>query len=348
MAASVWRVGLPQNGVFASRPPRKIPEMAGRALVLFYSQSGETARAARIFAEALGQEGASVTVAEIVPRRPYPYPWRSVRRFFDAMPDVILGLAGEVEPPQLAASDRFDLVVLAYPVWFLSPATPVRSLFAMPEAKVLADTDLVTISVSRAMWQRASIAMKALLAGAGARHTDNIAVTHQGSPLATLVSTPRALLFGKRDRLLGLFPNAGLADDELARLRRLAAIVARRFTGGHRPGEPFLSGEDAVRINRWLAIPEFLAWYCFRGSAYVIRWLGRFGLVFRAIGVWAFAIFLVVLIVVGLPLTLLATFLLSPVINRQLDAYVARLASTVDGAAVSRAGAPAPTGKAAR
>jgi len=301
--------------------------MAGRVLVLSYSQSGETARAGRIFAEALSQVGASVTAADISPRHSYPYPWRSIRRFFDAMPEAILGLAGEVDVPQLAQSDGFDLVILAYPVWFLSPATPVRSLFTSPWAEVMADTDIVTISVSRAMWQRASVAMKRLLAAAGGRHIDNIAVTHQGSPLATLVSTPRALLSGKRDRLLGVFPSAGIADDDLARLRSLARTLAERFGAGHAPGISLLRGEDAIRVNRWLAVPEFLAWYCFYGSAGIIRGLGRIGPFFRAIGVWAFAVFLVVLIVIGLPLTVLATFLLSPVFGRQLDAYVLRLAA---------------------
>ena len=63
------------------------------------------------------------------------------------------------------------------------------------------------------MWQRASMAMKQLLAAAGASHCDNVAVTHQGSPLVTLISTPRALLSGKRDRLLGVFPSAGVAGE---------------------------------------------------------------------------------------------------------------------------------------
>jgi hypothetical protein len=314
--------------------------MAGRVLVLSYSQSGETARAAGIFAAALGHAGASVTAAEIRPRHAYPFPWRSIRRFFDAMPEAILGLADAVDVPHLASSDRFDLVILAYPVWFLSPATPVRSVFAAPVAGVFADADIVTISVSRAMWQRASVAMKRLLAAAGGRHIDNIVVTHQGSPLATLVSTPRALLFGKRDRLLGVFPSTGIAVDELARLRRLAQTLAQRFAAGSAPGTSLLHGEDAVRVNRWLAVPEFLAWYCFYGSARIIRALGRIGPFFRAVGVWAFAVFLVILIVIGLPLTVLATFLLSPLIRRQLDAYIVRLAAPTGEMAPS-AGPPA-------
>src|SRR5580765_274983 len=149
-----------------------------RALVLYYSQSGETARVASIFSEALTAVGVDVDREEIQPSAGYPYPWKSIVRFFDAMPDAVLGSAAGIAPPRFDPSARFDLVVLAYPVWFLSPATPVRAFFQSPEARVLRDTDVITISVSRAMWQRASMAMKQLLAKAGALHRDNVAVTH--------------------------------------------------------------------------------------------------------------------------------------------------------------------------
>lgn len=298
-----------------------------RALVVYYSQSGETVRVARLFAHELGAVGADVVLEEIQPRSAYPYPWKSVIRFFDAMPDAILGSSVEIVPPHFDPSDRFDLVVLAYPVWFLSPASPVQGFFRSPHARVLRNTDVVTISVSRAMWQRASIEMRHLLADAGALHCDNVAVTHQGSPLATLISTPRALLFGKSDRLLGVLPSAGVAGRDLSRVRGLASVSARRLMAGHSPGVPFLRGEDAVAVNRWLAVPELLAWYCFYASALVIRMLGKAHRGLRIAGVLAFAIFLVILILLGLPLVVVATFLATPVIGSQLDAYIARLAA---------------------
>jgi hypothetical protein len=303
-----------------------------RVLVLYYSQSGETVRIAKIFAEELGAAGAAVELAGIEPHVPYPYPWRSIVRFFDAMPDAVLGNTIELSPVPVDPSRRFDLIVLAYPVWFLSPATPVRSFFRSRYARVLRDTDVLTISVSRAMWQRASIAMAGLLAAAGARHSDNIAVTHQGSPIATLVSTPRALLSGKSDSLLGVFPDAGVAGRDLTRVQHLAAVAARRLMAGRTPGTPLLAGEPTVSVKRWLAVPELLARYCFHGAAVTIEALGRISRGLRVAGVIGFAIFLVLLIVIGLPLTLLATLIASPFIKGRLDAYVARLAGPAGAA----------------
>src|SRR5450631_4212123 len=57
-----------------------------RVLVLYYSQSGEVADIASLFATELSRTGAEVTVERLNPEIPYPYPWRSIRRFFDAMP----------------------------------------------------------------------------------------------------------------------------------------------------------------------------------------------------------------------------------------------------------------------
>lgn len=297
-----------------------------RALVLYYSQSGETARVASIFSEALTAVGVDVDREEIQPSAGYPYPWKSIIRFFDAMPDAVLGSAAGIAPPRFDPSARFDLVVLAYPVWFLSPATPVRAFFQSPQARVLRDTDVITISVSRAMWQRASMAMKQLLAAAGASHCDNVAVTHQGSPLVTLISTPRALLSGKRDRLLGVFPSAGVAGRDTSRVRVLAAVAAERLMAGHLAGAPFLRGEAAVTVTRWLVVPELLGWHCFHASARVIRFFGTIHRGLRTAAVLGFAVFLVLLILVALPLTVLGTFLARPIIGRRLDAYVARLA----------------------
>jgi hypothetical protein len=42
------------------------------------------------------------------------------------MPECILGVPPEIEPPGFDPIEPFDLVVLAYQVWFLSPSLPVQ------------------------------------------------------------------------------------------------------------------------------------------------------------------------------------------------------------------------------
>lgn len=299
-----------------------------RILILDYSQSGEVARIAEAFAAELRAAGAEVTREALRPRIGYPFPWRSVRRFFDVLPESILGPPPPIDKPQFDPAARYDLVVIAYPVWFLSPAPPVQAFFRTSAAAVLEGADVITVSVSRSMWHNASESMKRLLAAAGAHHRDNIVATHQGSPLATFVSTPRALLSGRRDKLMGVFPPAGVGEHDLARVRGLARVVAGQLAAaGTLPPGSLLRGEPAVAIRRWSVVPELLAWYAFYGWAVALRALGRVHAGLRAVGVYAFAVFLVCLILVGLPLTVLGAWLLSPIARHRLNGRVARLAA---------------------
>jgi hypothetical protein len=242
------------------------------------------------------------------------------------MPESVLGTAPQIEEPDFDAQAGFDLVVIAYPVWFLSPAPAIQGFFASSHAAVLRHADVVTVLVCRAMWQQAAERMKQLVAAAGGIHCDNVVVTHQGSALLTLISTQRALLLGKDDRLLGFFPQAGVAKSDRERADDLAAALSDRFRDGalHRS---YLAGEPAVSVRRWLIVPELLAWYCFAAWAKVIQSLGQVSRALRTVGVYGFAIFLVCLILVALPTVLLATLLAYPLIRTRLRAYAQRLAA---------------------
>jgi hypothetical protein len=126
---------------------------------------------------------------------------------------------------------------------------------------------------------------------------------------------------------MGVFPKAGVAEDDMARVGALGAAAAGRLAAGHRPGASLLRGEPAVKVKRWLVVPELLAWYCFFGWATFIRGLGKIHPAARAAGVYAFALFLVCLILVGLPVALLGTLVAYPLLRHWLNGYVRRLAA---------------------
>jgi hypothetical protein len=279
-----------------------------RILVLYYSQSGDVAKAADALLAPLAESGAQVVCRRIEPATPYPFPWRSVDRFFDVMPECVVGEAPEIQSLDLAPDDRFDLVVLAWQVWFLSPSLPAQGLFQSPAARVLKDTPVVTLSVSRNMRHLAGRRMRRLLHEVGAIHVGEIAVTHQGSPLATFLSTPRSLLTGRRDRMWGVLPPTGVAKQSHHRLeqigRRIAAALMRTpaslAPGSLAPG--LLDDFDAAPVNTRYLLSELSAWPSFFVWARIIRLLGRLGRPWRTAGVYAFAVWLVLCILVFVPL----------------------------------------------
>jgi len=296
-----------------------------RILLIYYSQSGDAARVAQKLAETLRAPDSELVIERLRPREEYPFPWRRIGRFFEVLPECHLGPLPKLEPIQFDPDQRFDLIILVYQVWFLTPSLPVQSFLQAPAARVLRDRRVLTISVSRNMWHSASETMKVLLERCGARHHDNAALTHQGPAWATFITTPRALLFGKTSRFWG-FPPAGIAETELVRVSRFGEAIRRHLDDPHGPGDgPWLGGLGAVRVNRRYLIADWLGWYWFRAWAHFLKLLGRFGPLPRRAGIYCFVGCLLFAIVVAIPLSMVVRVLLWPFMGRWTAAYVRRL-----------------------
>jgi hypothetical protein len=299
-----------------------------RVLVIHYSQTGDAARVAQVIAEPLESAGHLVLRECMRPVVDYPFPWRSPLRFFDVLPECLLGPPPEIQPVLFDPNAHYDLVILVYQVWFLSPSLPIQGFFASPAAAVLREKKVISVSVSRNMWHSASERMKRMLRAAGAIQSDNVVVTHQGPACATFVTTPRALLFGKKDSFLGIFPAAGIGQIELDRVRRFGELIRDRWPS-RPPGDagPVLRGAGAVSINSVYMIPEAIGWFLFIGWAHVLKALGRLGHWARLVGLLGFMVFLPCAIIVGIPAVCVAMLLVAPFVRRSVTAYAERIAA---------------------
>src|SRR5262245_9928957 len=93
-----------------------------RVLVIHFSQTGQVRDIVdEVLRPLQAAPGIEVTVVPLRPVRPYAFPW-SFWRFFDTFPECIYGDPDPIEPLGLAPDQDFDLVILAYQVWFLSPS----------------------------------------------------------------------------------------------------------------------------------------------------------------------------------------------------------------------------------
>ncbi len=292
-----------------------------RVLVLFYSQSGDVTRAAEALLKPLADSGAEIVWRRIEPQKPYPYPWRRVDRFFDVLPECVVGDAPPIQPLGLAG-EKFDLIVLAYQVWFLSPSLPVQGFFASPAASILAGTPVVTLSVSRNMRNVAARRMKKLLAAAGAVHLGEVAATHQGPAAATFISAPRALLTGRRNAVGRVLPAAGLDETAHARLTRLGgALVERMSTAAE---QSLWNPEEAAPLNARYWLAEWAGWALFYTAARIIRLLGRLGKPARLLGVLLLCVWMVLATPLFAVLSLLASPLVARYFRRQTGGQAAR------------------------
>jgi hypothetical protein len=301
--------------------------MRRRILIIYYSQSGDVARLAEALTNRLDPHHTDLVWERILPRIDYPYPW-PLYRFLDVFPECVNGDPPEIHPPQFDANADYDLVIVAYQVWYLAPSLPIQAFMRSSHATVLRNKKVITLVGCRGMWHSASAAMKKLISGAGGIHIDNIVVQHQGSPIATLITTPRLLLTGKKDRFLGLMPAAGFRDRDIASLSRFGERLAEKLETLKGPSrEPLFAGLQAVTVNQHLVFSEIIGFTIYRLWAQLTRRAGRAGDLRRAPLIWSFALLLVLTVPFVLLFSALAGLFARLLFPTKFNAYVNQLRS---------------------
>lgn len=294
-------------------------------LVIYYSQSGQSARAAESFVSTLDPGRFEVRMEPVHPKAEYPFPW-TFGRFFGILPECVLGRAPMIESPGFDPGARFDLVIIAYQVWYLAPSLPIQGFFRSEHAAVLRDTRVITLVVCRNMWHTASETMRRMIAGAGGILIDNVVITDPSPPLASFVTTPRWMFTGKRDRLWGIFPEAGVPDAEIRRLSRFGSAISSAETDLEGPrGRSILRGLGAVEVQSRYVVPELVGRFSFPPWARLIDASGRPGGLLRRFVTLLFVLYLVFAILILVPVATLVRLLLHPFLKGRLQAYVERL-----------------------
>ena len=293
-----------------------------RVLVLYYSQSGQLRRIVNRIVKGLeSKAGIQCDCREIKPRAPYPYPW-SFYAFFNVFPEAVFLDGCAVKP--LDVAEEYDLVVLGYTIWFLSPSIPVTGFLQTEQAaELLRNTPVVTIIGCRDMWLIGQEKMKSLLSGLGARLLDNVVLTDQGKSLYTFVTTPRWMLTGKKDRFL-FFPKAGVAEQEISAADRFGERLAEALAlDKEQGGEPLLSGLGAVNVNGKLIATERIAHRSFLIWSKLIKRAGKPNSLGRNIVITIYACFLFCLVLTVVPLNMLVRSVFSPLRRKAVAREVA-------------------------
>lgn len=283
-----------------------------RVLVIHFSQTGQLERLARSVCEPLqASDGVQVDFLPIEPATPYPFPWPFLT-FFRIFPETVLMRPEPLRPLAVDPAQRYDLVILAYQVWFLSPSRPIGSFLATPAAaQLLRDTPVVTLIGCRNMWLMAQEKVKARLAALGARLVDNVALVDACGTAASFLATPLWLFTGRR-QAWSWVPPAGIDEAEIAAARRFGAAMAARLAQPGPIEAPMLQGLGAVRIDEKLIASERVGARSFRLWAQLLAWLGPQGSRRRDLGLLVYILFLVSLIATVVPVTALLKRLLAP------------------------------------
>jgi len=198
--------------------------MQKKVLAVFYSQSGQLRDIIDSFCSPLIDAGISVEKVDVKMQNDYPFPW-TTKSFFSVMPDCVLGVPAELAPFRLKESS-YDLIILGYQAWFLSPSIPFNSLIHHPTFRqVLKNTPVITITGARNMWINAFEKVKKLLKETDAKLVGNIALVDKHLNLVSIFTIFHWMFSGKKDRYLHIFPKPGVSDEDIANTKIFGTIV---------------------------------------------------------------------------------------------------------------------------
>jgi hypothetical protein len=291
-----------------------------KVLVVFYSQTGQLTSVVKSISQAIESDTIQVTYEALRPMEEYPFPWPWLK-FLDVFPESVYLDPPRLRPLQVDTNESFDLIIIAYTVWFLSPSLPVTAFLKSPEGKrLLADKPVITVIACRNMWLMAQEKVKGMLAYAGARLLDNVALVDAGPSLATFITTPRWMLTGKKGEPGGMLPPAGVAEADISDAARFGRAIKQALEQDlEQHGKPLLKGLKAVDVDARLIASEKIGQRSFAIWGKLIRKIGPPGDPRRKPVLIIYMIFLIVAIVTVVPLNMLIKTLFSPLTKNRLQ-----------------------------
>jgi hypothetical protein len=286
-----------------------------RVLVLYFSQTGQLRDIVRSTLAPLERTPEfEVDIVELKPEPAYPFPWPFFR-FFNTFPETVYEDTGAIEPPDLDADKPYDLIVMAYTVWFLQPALPIVGFLKSQKAKrVFAGKPVITLIGCRNMWLMAQERMKELLKGLGARLIDNIVLTDSAHSAFTFFSTPMWMLFGKRGPFFnGAVPRAGISEEDIAACERFGRAIATQLPKRETSDvSPMLTGLGAVHVREGLIESEKTIKRSFRLWGALLRSLGKPDALARQFVILLYFLFLFLVIITIVPILAVVKMILKP------------------------------------
>ena len=199
-----------------------------RILVIYYTQSGQLKEIADNFVAPFQKQGIPVDFYEIQMETPYPFPWTN-ESFFGAFPESFLELPQPIKamPPDIETQE-YDLVVLAYQVWYLSPSIPVTSFLKSEQARALLEgKPVVTLSGTRNMWIKAQEKVRSMLLENRAYIVANIALADRHYNHISVLTIVHWLFTGKKNRYLGIFPLPGVSQEDITNVSQYGDILLK-------------------------------------------------------------------------------------------------------------------------
>ena len=291
-----------------------------RVLVVYYSQSGQLLKILQSLLAPLSRnEQIEVDFCPIRLKQDFPFPW-SYFSFFDAQPESVLEVPAELAPMDLDLSKDYDLVVLGYQTWFLSPSIPITSFLQSEAAKqVIADKPVITVNGCRNMWIQSQISLKKQVQDLGGRLNWNITLVDRSPNVTSVVTIPAWMLSGKR-KFFSWLPAAGVNEEDITALSQYGEVLQAAVLQNQL--EQNFSEDYPTEVQPNLILLEQNGKRIFKKWAGLIRLFGGPGSLSRLPLLLLFSVYLITAISIMFPVNILVFQLYKTLFRRKLEQRV--------------------------
>ncbi|MCV6628942.1 MAG: dialkylresorcinol condensing enzyme DarA [Flavobacteriaceae bacterium] len=199
-----------------------------KILVLYYSQSGQLEEILKQVCSSIDTMQVQIDYQPIASKRKFKFPWKKPD-FFDAFPESFLEKAEPIEAiPEAVLNTNYDLIVLGYTVWYLSPSIPTASFLQSEAAKkLLSNKAVITLNASRNMWIMAQEKVKKYLQGLDVKLVGNIALVDRHINHISVITIVQWMFSGKKEKYLGIFPKPGVSDKDIAEAKKFGKPIEK-------------------------------------------------------------------------------------------------------------------------
>ena len=244
--------------------------MDKKVLAIYYTQSGQLGEIVDYLTRPLIEAGVKVENVRVRLKDEFSFPW-TADRFFSVMPDCMLDVPGELAPFHLQ-EEKYDLVILGYQAWFLSPSIPFNTLLNHPVLKKVIDgTNVITVTGARNMWLNAFVRVKKLIHATGGHIVGNIALVDTHPNPVSFVTIFHWMLHGKKDKYLNIFPPPGVPEADIKHCSVFGEQILKSLKENIWSGlQDDLVAVGAVKLNYNLMVIESTAPKIFKVWAKII------------------------------------------------------------------------------
>lgn len=274
-------------------------------LVIHYSQSGQLTEIVNNIATPLSFcKDIKVIHHQIKMETPFEFPWKK-KDFLNVFPESFLQIPSKIKSiPENILNQKFDLVILGYPVWYLSPSIPTNSFLNSPDAKkLLANTPVITVIGCRNMWIMAQEKIKKLLKECNSKLVGNIALVDRHINHISVITIVQWMFSGEKKKFLGIFPKPGVSQKDIDESSKFGNIILDHINNNTLDSlQDKLIKEKAVVIKPFLVLADKRANILFGKWAKLIYSKGDTNSKKRAIWIKIFKFYLLFAIWIIAPL----------------------------------------------